>query len=132
MGVRVSWSLEFGVGVFHKCVLINLVGVRHCRTYCKMHCKMYFKNQLWSLNKLFNRLEICKKTLTSQQNNWARNTDENLPQQVYEGCILTWKLNAKFSPWESSLELHVFLHIFFLLDVYFPPLLENRIEQFLS
>ena len=46
MDVRVLWSLEFGVGVFHEFVLINLVGVRHCRTHCRMHCRMYCKNQL--------------------------------------------------------------------------------------
>ena len=49
----------------------------------------------------------------------------------HEGCALTGNLNAVFSPWESGLELHVFLHLFFLLDSYFPRLLDKRIEQLL-
>ena len=30
---HVLWSLEFGVGVLHEFLLINLVGMTHCRTH---------------------------------------------------------------------------------------------------
>ena len=47
---------------------------------------------------------------------------------LHEGCTLTGNLNSVF---ESGLELHFFLHLFFLLYLCFPPLLEKRIEQLL-
>ena len=46
-------------------------------------------------------------------------------------CALTGNLNSVFSRWECGLELHVFLHWFYLLYLYFPPLLEKGIEQLL-
>ena len=50
---------------------------------------------------------------------------------LHERWALTRNLNSVFSQWESGLELHVFLHRFFLLYLYFPPLLEKRIDQLL-
>ena len=44
---------------------------------------------------------------------------------------MTGNLNSVFSSWESGLKLNVFLHLFFLLDLCFPTLLEKRIEQLL-
>ena len=47
------------------------------------------------------------------------------------GCALTGNLNPVFLLWESGLESHVFLHLFFLLSMYFRIFLEKRIEQLL-
>lgn len=45
------------------------------------------------------------------------------------GCIMTGNLTWAFYDGKFGLKLHVFLHLFFLLDLYFPPLVEKRIEQ---
>ena len=39
---------------------------------------------------------------------------------------LTGISNSVFSPWESGLALHVFLHRFFLLSMYFRIFLEKK------
>ncbi len=44
---------------------------------------------------------------------------------------LTGNLTQAFLGWESGLELHIFLHPFFLLDLYFPPLLEKESSNLL-
>lgn len=39
--------------------------------------------------------------------------------------------NSVFSPWDSGLELHLFLHLFFLINLYFPTHLEKGLSNFL-
>ncbi len=52
-----------------------------------------------------------------------QNLGKSWSQEVY---ALTGNLAQAFLGWESGLELHIFLHLFFLLDLYFPPLLEKE------
>ena len=47
-------------------------------------------------------------------------------QQVSRAEESRWEFVLR---WESGLKLHVFVHLFFLLYLYFPDSLEKRIEQ---
>ena len=52
-------------------------------------------------------------------------------RMVAWSCALTGNLNPVVLLGESGLESHVFLHLFFLLSMYFRIFLEKRIEQLL-
>ena len=49
---------------------------------------------------------------------------------VHEGCALTENLNSMFSPWESGLESHVFLHRVFLMINVFSATFRKELSNF--
>ena len=49
-----------------------------------------------------------------------RNPDGNWPQKVARGVCFDLKFGSSICKVESGLESHIFLHLFFLLELYFP------------
>ncbi len=65
-------------------------------------------------------------------------SEESRPELALEGAELVargvrfdWELGLGLFTVESGLESHIFLHLFFLLELYFPPLLEKKSSNLL-
>ncbi len=114
----IFWSLKFGVGVVYEFLLINLVRVRHCRTHCKTHSRRITRRISRATGGYTPRINFDRSTGRLAGGKHKRPLSEKFrwdlvivdAEWLREGCALTGNLNSVFLPWESGLELHVFLY----------------------
>ena len=119
--VLILWSLNFGVGVFHKFLPINY--------FCWGRANARRSTEYFDLptSRVHSRLETCRRTQASQKVNWAKKSDGI---RSHEGCALTGTLNSAFSWWEKRPRIATFpTSVFLIIDI-FPLLLEKEWSNF--